>query len=229
PGLRVSGEQTLLHFEGRTVEADPPPDSMVVGFRVPDDAVLDPDLRPCLRDEEDRSGVLLQQAVGEDQIAQVAGLYPVASDAWSEGLRAAEQAAFEGCMGAFVRDDQATAPVVRAIFAPRASDKPLTLLLKGTNFQIRVWEALLAIPAGHTTTYEALGSRLGLPRHGRAVGNAVAHNAISWLVPCHRVIRKTGIVHHYRWGGARKRAMLAWEAARSDGARGSETSDRIAV
>ena len=113
----------------------------------------------------------------------------------------------------FTRDDTAVADVVRRIFAPSRSDKPLTLVLKGTNFQIRVWEALLAIPPGHTATYEAIGAYLDLPRHGRAVGNAVAHNAISWLVPCHRVIRKSGVLNHYRWGGARKRAMLGWEAA----------------
>lgn len=132
--------------------------------------------------------------------------------------RAARQAAHEDlasnwARATFVHDDAAVAGVARRIFAPRAGDRPLTLLIKGTNFQIRVWEALLAIPPGHTTTYEALGRRLGLGSHGRAVGNAVAHNAISWIIPCHRVIRKTGLVNHYRWGGPRKRAMLAWEAA----------------
>ncbi len=159
----------------------------------------------------------------------VCGLGFVVGEGAQARAAAHEDLARNWSRATFVHNDQATAPVVRAIFAPRASDKPLTLLLKGTNFQIRVWEALLAIPAGHTTTYEALGARLGLPRHGRAVGNAVANNAISWLVPCHRVIRKTGIVHQYRWGGARKRAMLAWEAARNDAARGAEPSDRIAV
>jgi len=113
----------------------------------------------------------------------------------------------------FVRDDAGVAPVAQRIFAPRRNDKPLTLLLKGTNFQVKVWEALLTIPPGHTTTYEAIGKRLGLAHHGRAVGNAVAHNAISWIVPCHRVIRKSGVINHYRWGSPRKRAMLGWEAA----------------
>ena len=128
----------------------------------------------------------------------------------------------------FVQDDLAVAPMARRIFAPRPADTPLTLVLKGTNFQIRVWEALLAIPPGHTTTYEAIGNRLGLTRHGRAVGNAVAHNAISWVVPCHRVIRKTGLINHYRWGGARKRAMLGWEASRGEIAQARE-SGRAAV
>jgi len=121
-------------------------------------------------------------------------------------------------LATFARDDDAVADVVRRVFAPRTDDKPLTLVLKGTNFQIRVWEALLAIPPGHTTTYAAIGTHLDLPRHGRAVGNAVAHNAISWLVPCHRVIRKTGVVNHYRWGSGRKRAMLGWEAAQASAA-----------
>lgn len=116
-------------------------------------------------------------------------------------------------LATFVRDDAAVAPVARRIFAPAAGDRPLTLVLKGTNFQVRVWEALLLIPPGRATTYEGIGEHLGLANHARAVGNAVAHNAISWLVPCHRVIRKSGIVERYRWGGARKRAMLAWEAA----------------
>lgn len=132
---------------------------------------------------------------------------------------AARQAAHEElsrnwALATFEHDDDAVAPVAHQIFSAQGSDKPLTLLLKGTNFQVRVWEALLTIPPGHTTTYEAIGERLGLPRHGRAVGNAVAHNAISWIVPCHRVIRKSGVVNHYRWGSPRKRAMLAWEAAR---------------
>ncbi len=121
-------------------------------------------------------------------------------------------------LATFVRDDAAMAPIARRIFRPHAGDKPLTLLLKGTNFQVRVWEALLAIPPGHTTTYEAIGDRLGLERHGRAVGNAVARNAVSWIVPCHRVIRKSGVINHYRWGSPRKQAMLAWEAAHSGAA-----------
>lgn len=116
-------------------------------------------------------------------------------------------------LATFTRDDPGIADVARRIFAPAPNDKPLTLILKGTNFQIRVWEALLVIPLGRTTTYEAIGTHLDLPRHGRAIGNALARNAISWLVPCHRVIRKTGVINHYRWGGARKRAMLGWEAA----------------
>ena len=145
----------------------------------------------------------------------ICGLGFVMGDGAAARQAAHEDLARNWSLATFARDDAAVADVVRRIFAPRADDKPLTLVHKGTNFQIRVWEALLVIPPGHTTTYEAIGTQLDLPRHGRAVGNAVAHNAISWLVPCHRVIRKTGVINHYRWGSGRKRAMLGWEAAQA--------------
>jgi len=115
------------------------------------------------------------------------------------------------------RDTAATADYADHIFAPRADAMPLPLLVKGTNLQVRVWEALLRIPPGDTATYGDIAATLGLPRAARAVGNAVGHNAVSWLIPCHRVIRGTGIIGHYRWGSDRKRAMLAWEAARLTG------------
>ncbi len=148
----------------------------------------------------------------------VCGLGFVMGDGAAARQAAHDDLARNWSLATFARDDDAVADVVRRIFAPRTDDKPLTLVLKGTNFQIRVWEALLAIPPGHTTTYAAIGTHLDLPRHGRAVGNAVAHNPISWLVPCHRVIRKTGVVNHYRWGSGRKRAMLGWEAAQASAA-----------
>lgn len=116
------------------------------------------------------------------------------------------------------KDAAATRPYADRIFAPRANDAtPLPLWVKGTNLQVRVWEALLRIPPGETATYGDIAAALGLPRGARAVGNAVGHNAVSWLIPCHRVIRGTGIIGHYRWGSDRKRAMLAWEAARLTG------------
>ena len=96
----------------------------------------------------------------------------------------------------------------------RDSGRPLTLLLHGTNFQIKVWEALLAIPMGRVTTYEALAASLGKAGAARAVGGAVGKNPIAFLIPCHRVIRKAGVMGDYHWGAARKKAMLAWEAAR---------------
>jgi AraC family transcriptional regulator of adaptative response/methylated-DNA-[protein]-cysteine methyltransferase len=90
---------------------------------------------------------------------------------------------------------------------------PLHLVLKGTSFQVKVWEALLRIPPGKVTSYRWLADSLGLPSGARAVAGAVAENPVSWLIPCHRVIRKTGAITGYRWGSHRKRAMLAWEAA----------------
>jgi AraC family transcriptional regulator of adaptative response/methylated-DNA-[protein]-cysteine methyltransferase len=96
---------------------------------------------------------------------------------------------------------------------------PIPLLLKGTNFQIRVWEALLRVPPGAVTTYEEVAQAIGAPTASRAVGAAVGANAIGYLIPCHRVIRKSGVVEGYRWGSTRKRAILGWEAAQRDLAR----------
>ncbi len=88
--------------------------------------------------------------------------------------------------------------------------------LIGAPFQIKVWEALLAIPSGHVTTYSEIASAIGNPRAVRAVGTAVGRNPISWLIPCHRALRKSGGLGGYHWGLPVKRAMLAWEAARAD-------------
>jgi AraC family transcriptional regulator of adaptative response/methylated-DNA-[protein]-cysteine methyltransferase len=87
--------------------------------------------------------------------------------------------------------------------------------VKGTNFQLKVWEALLRIPSGAVATYEDIARSLQMPRAARAVGSAVGDNPIALLIPCHRVIRKTGAFGDYRWGLTRKRAMLTWESARS--------------
>ena len=114
----------------------------------------------------------------------------------------------------FHENRAATAPVVARIFGgQRDGDAPLRLLACGTNFQLKVWEALLRIPPGRITSYHALGESLGLSRSARAVGGAVAANPISWLIPCHRVIRRTGRFSNYEWGPGRKRVMLGWEAA----------------
>lgn len=90
----------------------------------------------------------------------------------------------------------------------------LSLHLLGTPWQIKVWEALLAIPAGRFTTYHAIAKELGNERASRAVGTAVGRNPISYLIPCHRVLGSDGALHGYHWGLSRKRAMLAVEAAR---------------
>jgi AraC family transcriptional regulator, regulatory protein of adaptative response / methylated-DNA-[protein]-cysteine methyltransferase len=108
------------------------------------------------------------------------------------------------------RDDGVAAAVVAAIFA---GERP-PLHVSGTNFQVRVWEALLGIPEGGVTSYRGLAESLGRPSAARAVAGAVARNQVAWLIPCHRVIRAVGEAGGYRWGRERKRAMLAWEAAR---------------
>ena len=105
--------------------------------------------------------------------------------------------------------------MLEQIFTSRSDggNRPLHLLLKGTNFQINVWKALLAIPAGHLVSYRHLATGLGRPRAFRAVASAVAANPLAYLIPCHRVILGTGRIRQYRWGSARKKAMIAWEAA----------------
>ena len=90
------------------------------------------------------------------------------------------------------------------------------LLMIGAPFQIKVWEALLAIPSGQVTTYGEIARHIGNPKAVRAVGTAVGRNPVSWLIPCHRALRKSGGLGGYHWGLPVKRAMLAWEAARFD-------------
>ena len=121
----------------------------------------------------------------------------------------------------FYLDEKATAPLVERIFTlqPEAAPRPLSLFLKGTNFQVKVWEALLKIPAGNVVSYEDIATQIGMPRGARAVGNAVAHNPVMYLIPCHRVIRKDGEFGTYRGGATRKMALLGWEMARADSLR----------
>ncbi|UCD78154.1 MAG: bifunctional helix-turn-helix domain-containing protein/methylated-DNA--[protein]-cysteine S-methyltransferase [Desulfobacterales bacterium] len=109
-----------------------------------------------------------------------------------------------------------TAPLIAKIFNPSLgkNKEPLHLILKGTNFQIKVWEALTKIPFGTVVTYEDVALQVGLPKATRAVGTAVGHNPISYIIPCHRVIRKTAEFGNYGGGPARKKALLGWEAAR---------------
>ncbi|MEP0805986.1 MAG: methylated-DNA--[protein]-cysteine S-methyltransferase [Chloroflexota bacterium] len=113
-----------------------------------------------------------------------------------------------------IEDYKATAPLVRPIFDLQYGvrrGEPLKVYLRGTNFQLKVWEALLQIPPGAVTTYEGLAERIGMPRAARAVGAAVGHNPIAVLIPCHRVIRKVGDFGNYRYGAPRKKALLARE------------------
>ncbi len=111
-----------------------------------------------------------------------------------------------------------TASYIKAIFGRgiNPGQKPLTLYLKGTNFQIKVWEALLNLPEGGLFTYKSLAAAIGKPRATRAVASAIGQNPVSYLIPCHRVLRKSGEVTGYRWGPVRKKAIIAWEAAQRD-------------
>lgn len=112
-------------------------------------------------------------------------------------------------------DARQTAPLAERIFAPgERDDRPIPLFVQGTNHQVRVWEALLRVPAGAVVSYEQLAAAAGRPDAVRAVAGAVARNQVAYVIPCHRVIRKLGAFGGYRWGGARKQAILGWEAAR---------------
>ena len=113
------------------------------------------------------------------------------------------------------RDDQAAQRVLAQMFPTAPQAGRLHLLLRGTNFQIKVWEALMRLPVGQRVSYTQLAAIAGSPQAQRAVGSAMAANTIAWLIPCHRVIRESGDSGHYRWGSDRKAAMLAWEAAAS--------------
>ena len=108
-------------------------------------------------------------------------------------------------------DPATVAPLVAAAFAP-AGRVPLHVL--GAPFQIKVWEALLAIPSGHVTTYGAIAGRIGRPGAARAVGTAVGRNPLGFVIPCHRCLRGSGGLGGYHWGVPVKRAMLGWESAR---------------
>lgn len=116
----------------------------------------------------------------------------------------------------FIADDEATRPFIDPIFQLDGVDKrpSLPLYLKGTNFQIQVWQALLQLPAGTAVSYGTVAQMIGSPKAARAVGTAVSHNPIGYLIPCHRVIQQAGKLGKYRWGSSRKKAILGWEAAR---------------
>lgn len=114
----------------------------------------------------------------------------------------------------YVEDTTQTTPVARRIFDPETwrPDRPLRLVFIGTDFEVRVWETLLRIPMGRFSTYSDIASKVCSPKAARAVGAAVGKNPISFVVPCHRVIGKSGDLTGYHWGITRKRAMLGWEA-----------------
>ncbi|MFY0679086.1 MAG: bifunctional helix-turn-helix domain-containing protein/methylated-DNA--[protein]-cysteine S-methyltransferase [Thalassovita sp.] len=113
----------------------------------------------------------------------------------------------------FVQDVEALTPLVTAAFDPKGET---SLHLIGAPFQINVWEALLRIPSGNVTTYSEIAQSIGNPKAVRAVGTAVGRNPVSWLIPCHRALRKSGGLGGYHWGLPVKRALLAYESARAD-------------
>ena len=115
-----------------------------------------------------------------------------------------------------VRDQAAISAIADRMFGD-GRQKSMPLLLRGTNFQVQVWSALLRVPPGTIVSYGGLGRAIGRPEAGRAVGTAVAANTLGYLVPCHRVLRSTGLFKNYRWGAVRRLAMLGWEAARTPG------------
>jgi len=115
----------------------------------------------------------------------------------------------------YVEDKSALAPWINAALNQSGH---ANLHLIGAPFQIKVWEALLSIPSGHVTTYSEIAACVGSPRAARAVGTAVGRNPVSWLIPCHRALRKSGGLGGYHWGLPVKRAMLAWEGVRSKSA-----------
>jgi AraC family transcriptional regulator of adaptative response/methylated-DNA-[protein]-cysteine methyltransferase len=116
----------------------------------------------------------------------------------------------------YVEDTARTAPLARRIFDPGTwrADRPLRVIMIGTDFEVRVWEALLRVPMGCLTTYSDIAAKVCTTKAARAVGAAVGKNPLAFVVPCHRVIGRAGNLTGYHWGLTRKHAMLGWEAGR---------------
>jgi AraC family transcriptional regulator, regulatory protein of adaptative response / methylated-DNA-[protein]-cysteine methyltransferase len=112
------------------------------------------------------------------------------------------------------RSQRGTASITAVIFSHHHPPAPLPILVAGTSFQIKVWKALLAVPEGHLVSYSQVASAIGHSGAARAVGSAVGQNPVGVLIPCHRVIRETGVVGDYHWGTVRKKAIIAWECGR---------------
>jgi AraC family transcriptional regulator of adaptative response/methylated-DNA-[protein]-cysteine methyltransferase len=129
----------------------------------------------------------------------------------AEGITALKQ---DWPLAIICHEQSATKGLVENIFKTnnKHQKKPFHLYLKGTNFQIKVWLALLAIPTGNVVSYLQVAKAIGKPKAVRAVASSIARNSISYLIPCHRVIAKSGKLHKYRWGNQRKKAIFAYEA-----------------
>ena len=120
----------------------------------------------------------------------------------------------------YVEDHAGTAALAQRVFDTKlwCADQPLRVILIGTDFEVRVWETLLRIPMGRATTYSDIAANINSPKASRAVGAAVGRNPVSFVVPCHRVIGKSGALTGYHWGLTRKQAMLGWEAGQVNAA-----------
>jgi AraC family transcriptional regulator of adaptative response/methylated-DNA-[protein]-cysteine methyltransferase len=130
---------------------------------------------------------------------------------FGEGLEEDLQTRWPGAE--LVEESSETHAILQEVFQPVPDRKPLRLHLRGTTFQVNVWDALLRIPAGAVISYGDLAKRMGKPAAARAVGAAVGTNPVACLIPCHRVLAASGAFHHYRWGSARKKAILIREFA----------------
>lgn len=135
-----------------------------------------------------------------------------------------ERAAFDDMSGRwprarYVADPAATAGLAARVFDPARwrAEEPLRIVMIGSDFQLRVWQALLKIPFGHALSYSGLAGSVGRPAAARAVGAAVGAKPLSFVVPCHRAVGKSGALTGYHWGLTRKRAMLGWERGRIEG------------
>ncbi len=115
----------------------------------------------------------------------------------------------------YIENQAKSSSIVNRLFSLEHSreSRPFHLLLKGTNFQVKVWRALLTIPRGSMVSYQDIAVYIGSPKAFRAVANTIAGNPVGYLIPCHRVIAKSGKIHQYRWGTERKKAIVGWEAA----------------
>ncbi|TDX85803.1 AraC family transcriptional regulator of adaptative response/methylated-DNA-[protein]-cysteine methyltransferase [Neorhizobium sp. R1-B] len=147
----------------------------------------------------------------------------MATDRGLAGLAFADQNSEKACLedmtcrwpnAEYVEDREITAPYITRIFdrSKWSGDQPLKVVLIGSDFQVRVWQSLLKIPFGKAVTYSDVANDIGQPTASRAVGAAIGRNPISFVVPCHRALGKSGALTGYHWGLTRKRAILGWEA-----------------
>lgn len=150
----------------------------------------------CVMAEEPRGICYLAFVEGKDRLGAQADLYA----AWPAAQ--------------WTRNDPAAAELAAKIFRPSPDldqGPKLRAFVTGSEFQVRVWQALLRVPPGALTSYGRLAAAIAQPTASRAVGTAVGQNPLAYLIPCHRVIRQTGVIGGYRWGQVRKQAMIAWE------------------